>query len=107
MKTTERFESRGLVYGNLWGGSQGGYEAKRLQVKTREELLEQAIKGLDGSLDGGMGFESLIGALLEIKKITTIVVNGKTFTNEEIEDVFIGDLTEEQQEFLQHTGMYV
>jgi hypothetical protein len=107
MKATERFESRGLVYGNLWGGGQGAYKAKRLQAKTREELLEQALKGLDGSLDGGMGFESLIGALLEIKKITTIVVKGKTFTNEEIEDAFIGDLTEEQQEFLQHTGMYV
>ena len=107
MKATERFESRGLVYGNLWMGGCGAYKAKRLEAKTREELLEQALNGLDGSLDGGMGFESLIGALLEIKKITTIVVKGKTFTNEEIEDAFIGDLTEEQQEFLQNTGMYV
>lgn len=103
MKATENFESEGLVYGNLWGGGQGAYKAKKLKANTREELLEQALKGLDGSLDGGMGFESLIGALLEIKKITTIVVKGKTFTNEEIENAFIGDLTEEQQEFLQDT----
>jgi len=100
MKAKESFKSTGLVYGNLWGGGEGSYPAKKLEGKTKADILEQATKGLDGSLDAGMGFESLIGAILLITTITTIVVKGKTFTNEETEEEFIGNLTEEQQEFL-------
>ena len=62
---------------------------------------------LDGSLDGGMGFDGLIGAMLEITTITTFIVNDKSFRNEEREDVFIGNLTAEQVQFLEETGMYV
>ena len=104
MKATESFKSKGLVYGNFWGGGQGAYKAEKLEAKTKKELLEQATKELaDGTLDSGMGFESLIGALLLITKITTIVFKGQKFTNEEVEEEFIGDLTEEQQDFLFET----
>ena len=102
METKEkvRFISTGIVLGNLWGGGKGAYPATKLAADTREELIEQAKKGLDGSLDSGMGFESLIGALLFITTITTITRNGKEFENRETEDEFVGELTPEQEEFL-------
>jgi hypothetical protein len=55
---------------------------------------------LDGRLDSGMGFESLIGAMLEINEVTTIIIKGKIFKNEKFEHVFIGKLTEKQKDFL-------
>ena len=100
MKTV-KFTSTGLVHGNYWGGGKGAYKAEKLSADTKEELIEKATKMLDdGSLDSGMGYESLIGALLNITKTTTIIHDGKPFSNEETESEFIGDLTEEQQDFL-------
>ena len=108
MTTTEKFESRGLVLGNLFMGGEGAYKAKTLKANTKAELIKQATEMLnDGSLDGGMGFDGLIGAMLEIKTIETVEVNGKLFTHEEVEDEFIGDLSEAQQDFLSETGMYI
>jgi DNA invertase Pin-like site-specific DNA recombinase len=98
---TIKFTSTGLVHGNYWGGGKGAYKAEKLSADTKEELIEKATKMLeDGSLDGGMGYESLIGALLSITKTTSIIHNGKPFTNEETEFEFIGELTEEDQDFL-------
>ena len=100
-KTTVVFTSRGLVFGNYWGGGKGAYSAEKLSADTKEELIEEATKKLeDGSLDSGMGYESLIGALLYITKTTTIIHKGKSFVNKETEDEFIGDLTESDQDFL-------
>jgi hypothetical protein len=107
MKTKEnfRFTCTGFVLGNLWGGGNGGYPARPLSANTKEELIKQAEEGLDGSLDSGMGFESLLGALLFITTTTTIKHNGKEFENQETEDIFIGELTEEQQDFLIECSM--
>lgn len=95
-----KYESTGLVYGNYWGGGQGAYAARRLEANTKEELLKQAEEGLDGSLDDGMGYKSLIGAMLNITKFTTVEIDGKEFVNKEHETEFIGDLTDEQIDFL-------
>lgn len=94
------FVSTGLVYGRYWGGGEGAYAARKLSAETKEDLLKQANDGLNGSLDDGMGYESLIGAILNITKITTIEIEGKSFENKEYETEFVGDLTEEQQDFL-------
>jgi hypothetical protein len=99
METVE-FKSTGLVYGSYWGGGKGAYSARKLSADTKEELIKKATEGLDGSLDGGMGFESLIGALLIITKTTSILHGDKVFRNEEIDEEFIGNLTEEEQDFL-------
>ena len=108
MKTKEKFESRGVVLGNLWGGGTGAYKAKTLKADTKEELIKQATEKLnDGSLDGGMGFESLIGAILDVETIETVEVNGKSFTHSEIEIEFLGDLTEEEQDFLIEAQMNI
>ena len=102
------YDSTGLVFGNFWGGGSGSYKARSLHAETLEDLLKQATDGLDGSLDSGMGFESLIGAMLDITKTTTIIVNEKLFSNEEpLEPVFIGELTDEQKEFLIEQAYYM
>ncbi|MCK9429615.1 MAG: hypothetical protein M0R17_06385 [Candidatus Omnitrophica bacterium] len=100
MKTKKKFESTGLVYGNYWGGGKGSYPARKLYAKTKSDIIEQAEKGLDGSLDSGMGYESLIGALLIITEITTINVKGKNYVHKEDDIIFIGDLSENEQNFL-------
>jgi hypothetical protein len=98
---TVKFTSTGFVLGNYWGGGSGAYKARVLSADTKEELIKKATEMLnDGSLDSGMGYESLIGALLNITTITTIMHKGKKFANKETEPVFIGDLTESQEDFL-------
>ena len=99
MKT---YKSNGLVYGNYWGGGAGSYQAENLEGKTFKSIIKQAEEGIaNGSLDAGMGFESLKGALLEIETIETIEKNGKEYTNIESELQFIGDLSENEMNFLE------
>lgn len=96
------YKATGIVYGNYWGGGGGTYSAKPLEAATKEDLIEVANKKLnDGSLDSGMGYESLKGALLEITKVTTKIIDGKEFTNKETETEFIGNLTDEESEFVE------
>ena len=94
------FESTGLVYGKFWGGGEGSYPARKLKASTRKELIEKAKEGLNGSLDAGMGFESLIGAVLNITKTTFIIVKGRLFNNTEYQTIFIGKLTRKQKNHL-------
>ena len=44
------YKSTGLVYGNYWGGGRGAYKARCLKADTKEKLIEEAKRGLDGSL---------------------------------------------------------
>lgn len=102
------YDSTGLVFGVLWGGGRGSYPARQLHAETLEDLIAQANEGLDGSLDSGMGFERLLGAVLFITKKTTITMNEKPFCNEEnLEPVFIGELTDDQKEFLLEQSFYM
>ena len=102
------FDSTGLVSGISWAGGRGSYPARQLHAETLEDLVKQAIDGLNGSLDSGMGYESLIGAMLDITKTTTIIVNVKPFCNEEnLEPGFIGELTDEVKEVLFEQANYM
>jgi len=95
------FNATGLVYGNLWGGGRGSYPVRKLEwFSSKEKLLEEAEKGLDGSLDSGMGYESLIGAILLIEEIETIKVDEKEYSRTEYSEEFIGKLSEKEKEFL-------
>lgn len=83
------------------GGGFGRYPSSPLQAKTREKLSKQAKKDLQtGALDSGMGFEYLKGALLDIEEIEVIKVKGKEYLRSEFDSELIGDLTEEEQDFL-------
>lgn len=101
METKVKFRSKGVVYGKYWGSGKGSYPARKLEANTKEELMKQANDGLDGSLDSGMGYESLIGAFIQIQKETTIIVDDKPYINFEYECEFIGKLTDEEKEILE------
>jgi hypothetical protein len=96
------YRSTGYVLGNYWGGGKGAYAAKKLSSEiSKEDLIEQNRNALNnGSLDSGMGYESLIGAGLYIETLTEIEHNGKTFSNSEFEYVSIGELTNDEEDFL-------
>lgn len=106
--TTDKisFTAKGLVLGTLWDNSDGAYTSKILRAETKKQILELAEAGIkDKSLDSGMGFQRLKGAYLAITKITTKVIDGKEFTNKETEWEFVGNLTEDEENFLETVEM--
>lgn len=102
MKIEQTWTSTGVVLGNLWGGGQGTYQARKMySALSKEQLLERVKAALEnGSLDGGMGFESLVGAYIIIKTTTQIVYKGEPYFNNRHEALYLGNLTEEQELFL-------
>ena len=101
MKTKHKFIAKGIVAGNCWGGGVCGYATKRIEEDTEELLIKKAESMLrDGSLDSGMGFESLIGAVLDVEHVKTVEIDGEEYCNSEYNLVSIGELTEEQNDWL-------
>jgi len=95
------YKSRGSVLGKLWGGGEGEYPAREIEAKTKKELIKEAKKMLkDGSLDSGMGFEYLIGAILEIEEIETIEKDGFEYKRSEYFTETIGKMKAKQEMFL-------
>jgi len=98
------YKANGMVLGKLWGGGIGGYPAEILTADNLTELDKQIERGIeDGSLDGGMGFESLIGAMMSIETIDSRTIDGKKFIASEIEIKVYGYITEKQEEMLLET----
>ena len=78
MKKEIEYKITGLVYGNLWGGGMGAYNSKVLEGNDYKKLIKKANEMLnDGSLDSGMCFDSLKGALLVIETIETIEISNR------------------------------
>ncbi len=101
METTKYYKISGFVYGNYWGGGKGAFKSESYKGENLDKLMIEIKEDLeDGSLDGGMGYESLIGAILDIETIETIKCKGKEYHNSEYEIEFIGDLTSEEEDFL-------
>jgi len=100
MKTV--YKSNGIVLGNHWGGGSGSYAATTFHSDiSKKHLLKQNENALkDGSLDSGMGFENLIGARIIIETIRSRCIHGKIYTNSEYEEITLGVVTEEQEQFL-------
>lgn len=95
------YRATGIVLGNCWGGGICGYAANEINANSLRELREEIAEQLEsGSLDSGMGFESLIGALMCIETIDIREIDNKTFTAIDYEDEFFGDITPEQEELL-------
>jgi len=96
MKIIKKYSATGYVYGACWGGGRCGYEARELKGKTLASIKQQAKKGIaDGTLDAGMGFEKITGALLYVKTESVITVNKKEFINVEIDSLKIGKISKE------------
>lgn len=95
------YESTGIVIGNCWGGGKCGFAAEPLTASTKESLLKKANTMLkDGSLDSGMGYESLTGAILRITRKEHRFIDGKDFVNEKDEVVEIGNVTTQERNTL-------
>lgn len=101
------YKATGLVLGNLWGGGTGAYPARKLEDKKYKGLIVQAERGLsDGWLDSGMGFESLVGALLVVETVETIYKGSKDYSRSDFEEIAIGDLGESEIGFLEEYLLY-
>lgn len=86
------YEASGAVVGSLWGGGIGSYPTVTIRADTLAELHTQAQSLFEsGELDGGMGFESLVSAYLDVKEIETREIDGKVFTAIEYSDLYLGD----------------
>ena len=102
MEFERRFIGRGYVLGNCWGGGKCAYRAAKLISEDKESLINVARKRLeDGSLDSGMGFESLIAAVIEIEEEITTVILGDVFICRKYDSAIIGEnVSESDEEFL-------
>jgi len=108
MVKTIKFKGIGFVLGNYWGEESGAYPTIYFEADTREALLAEAKVALDnGSIVSGMGFESLIGAVLSIKQETSIEIDDDEYVNEKLYLEFIGEMTNEQIEFLENCCLEV
>lgn len=102
-KFQKHYISNGIVLGNLWGGGVGSYEATNFSSNSYDDLIEQNEKALkSGNLDSGMGFESLIEALLTIEITEIVTLEGKEYNRKDYENIFIGELSQEQMDFLEN-----
>ncbi len=100
------YKATGIVLGNCWSGGVCGYAAIEIKATNRASLTKQIENGIkDGSLDSGMGFESLIGAIMVIDTIDSRKIDGKTFIAHDCETETFGDMTDSQQKML--TDMYI
>lgn len=81
------FSAEGIVLGNYWGGGKGYYKARGYQNNHHGPLIKEIQEALEkGSLDSGMGYESLIGARMAITAHYEIEIEGKKFFRHETED---------------------
>jgi len=100
-ETMKTYRSSGLVYGNYWGGGEGAYPAENGYSTNLKELKEDIKNGIkDGSLDSGMGYESLKGAVMKIETIRSEVIKGREYTNNSFKRVYFGNLTHQEKCFL-------
>jgi hypothetical protein len=101
----KRYIATGLVLGNYWGGGKGSYKAERKTNNNLNELRKEINDSIDsGSLDSGMGYESLIGARMEIEEITEVEIEDKIFSHSEYSVEYFGKLTESDQDFLEEVS---
>ncbi len=101
------YKATGIVLGNNWGGGVSGYAATEIGANSLREIREEIEKQLDsGSLDSGMGYESLIGAVMVIDTIDKREIDDKTFIAHDYENEFFGDMTPEQEETLIEMQLY-
>lgn len=103
-KVEKEFEiGKGLVYGNYWGGGQSGFASRYSGkvFKSRPALVKFLDKELKiGSLDSGMGYESLIGYCVDVIERKKANIGDETFINEDHGLECGGKLTDEEADFL-------
>lgn len=95
-KINYTYEAKGYVFGNLWGGGKGYYPANTYSNSSLAQLKKEIKKDFkSGALDSGMGYESLIGALMWIKTIATKKTGNTIWTNrDKVETFKLGKIDE-------------
>lgn len=101
----KEYFANGLVLGNLWDGSEASYPLKNFppsdSVEGLLETISDCLASRAETLTGTGDFASELGALVSITIVSTVIIGGVPFTNEEqMSEEFIGDLTEEQREII-------
>lgn len=84
---------KGIVLGNCWGGGRVFYPSDYVgkEFKSLIDLKEFITKTFkSGALDSGMGFESLIGYLIDLETIRKIRKNNMVFSNVENDFIIYG-----------------
>ena len=96
------YNARGVVIGNLWGSGKGMYPSREFNNYMKKSNLYDDIKKAlaDGSLDSGMGYESLIGSYMIIEEVAILVYKGKHFVSRDYNNRFFGDLKKSEKEHL-------
>ena len=99
LTTSVSYIASGIVDGNYKGGGHDYYLTERYNEKTQEDL-EQKIRAdlKSGALDSEMGFESLNGCLMTIRKRTVILIDGKRYVNETVFTQDFGRINREEAE---------
>lgn len=100
------YVAKGYVLGIYWFGKKGAYPTKLVRGSSIEEIESKINQMIDANvLDNGMGFQSLIGALMTIRITTEIVVDDMVFINNQYQGNFYGELTKEEENYLDEINM--
>jgi len=103
----KRYTARGLVWGYLWGGGKGCYPSKPLNGKSEREIKEKATRMLgDGSLDAGMGFQSLYAATLTLQVDDVKKVSKNEYVHTSYKHMFLGKPSSEEIEYFTRSTHY-
>jgi len=96
-KEKTHYHAEGIVFGNFWGGGRGYYPAERYREDNFSEMKEIIKEDFEkGALDSGMGYESLVGALMFVTKVSTIEYEGKEYVNESTRKMWLGEIDKEK-----------
>ncbi len=79
------YSAKGLVVGRCWGGGLAGYPTIEYNdFNSKENLINLVTIQLkeNRSIDSGMGFERLVGVVLNIKETLKTELIGKEFIHE-------------------------
>ena len=95
------YVAKGYVLGIDWFGNKGKYPTKEVKGSSIDEIGTKINEMIESNiLDNGMGFKSLIGALMTIRTTTEIYVDDLRFINNQYQYNFYGELTKEEEYFL-------
>jgi len=85
-----KYSAWGICVGNLWGGGQGSFLTRHYHNDDLETMKKEIQKDLrSGTIDSGMGFESMIRATMVIQKVTSIKYKEEIFKSfVEVEELF-------------------
>jgi len=79
------YSAKGFVFGMAWEMQYCTYNSKEYAANTIEQLHDRIKEDvISGSIDSGMGFYKVLGAVMDVTTTRTIIVNERTYTNESI-----------------------